>query len=295
MNRYSFNCLFFLLSIAFLNLFSPLQAQHLARSGNDYRLAKILTVEGRQGIAADQDFYYVSSSTALYKYDKKGNLIKKNEVPFKDLAKKANHFGDIDVFNNEIYTGIEWFVDGVGKDIQIAVYDAKTLELKRSLDFDPTSGQVEVSGISIDKERNMAWMTDWVDGKYIYRYDLSTGKFAGKVHLRPIPQYQQGIFCVDGKVLITADDGDADFHESDNIYVADVTDLGKTAAEISLFKTCNEFIRAGEIEGLCIDPANDDLLVLTNRGSRIVLGMVKGFYEGYTKELHELYIYERVK
>ena len=277
----------------FMHTLSSLQAQSLAPSGKDYQLKSVISVAGRQGIAADSTYYYVSSSTALFKYDKNGTLIKKNENPFQKLAKKANHFGDIDVHNGEIYTGIEWFVDGVGKDIQIAVYDAATLELKRSLNFDPASGQIEVSGITIDKQRNMAWMTDWVDGKYIYRYDLSTGRYAGKMHLQPVPQYQQGIFYADGKVLITADDGDADFHETDHIYIADVTDLGKTATGISLFKDCNEFIRAGEIEGLCIDPANDDLLVLSNRGSRILLGMVKGFYSGYDRELHELYIYER--
>lgn len=292
MKRY-FRLLISILSLPLISISA--QAQQLAESGDDYRLRKIIPVEGRQGVAADSNYYYISSSTALFKYDKAGNLIAENKLPFDKLQKKANHFGDIDVHNNEIYTGIEWFVDGVGKDIQIAVYDAATLTFKRSLNFDPASGQQEVSGVSIDKERNMAWMTDWVDGKFIYRYDLSTGKYAGKVHLRPVPQYQQGIFCVDGKVLITADDGDADFHETDNIYVADVSDLGKTAADVTCFKSCKEFIRAGEIEGLCIDPASDDLLVLTNRGSRIVLGMVKGFYPGYEKELHELYIYERVR
>ncbi|MEG2946833.1 MAG: hypothetical protein RR837_08825 [Bacteroidales bacterium] len=282
-----------LLQAGFFTGFS-LFAQTSNEPGKDYRLKKIIPVAGRQGIAADSGYYYVSSSTALYKYDKQGNLLLKNEKPFTKLKKAANHFGDIDVHNQEIYTGIEWFVDGVGKDIQIAVYDANTLELKRSLNFDPASGQKEVSGVTIDKERNMAWMTDWVEGNYIYRYDLTTGAYAGKMHLQPVPQYQQGIFYNDGKVYITADDGDADSHEPDHIYAADVTDMGKTATQVSLFKTCDEFIRAGEIEGLCIDPANDNLLVLTNRGSRIVLGMVKGFYPGYDRELHELYIYERI-
>lgn len=39
----------------------------------------------------------------------------------------------------------------------------------------------------------------------------------------------------------------------------------------------------------------DELLVLSNRGSRIVLGMVRGFYPGYDSELHEVYVYEKVK
>lgn len=277
-------------------LFSlSMSAQSLAPCGDSYRLKKILPVAGRQGIAVDRDYYYVSSSTALYKYDKEGNLVAKNEDPFKGLAKPANHFGDIDVHDGKIYTGIEWFIDGVGKDIQIAIYDAETLKYVKSINFDPESGQVEVCGLTVDPERNMAWMADWVNGTYIYRYDLTTGNYDGKVHLRPAPQYQQGIFYVDGKMLISADDGDADFHETDNIYVADVSNPGATAAYVKLFKEMKEFKRAGEIEGLSIDPTNDDFLVLMNRGSRIVLGMVKGFYPGYTEELHELYIYERVK
>jgi len=43
----------------------------------------------------------------------------------------VNHIGDIDVYNNELYLGVENFVDGVGKNIQVAVYDGDTLELKR--------------------------------------------------------------------------------------------------------------------------------------------------------------------
>lgn len=283
-----------LLSICLL-VGGGLKAQSLAPCGEQYRLKKVLPVAGRQGIAADKDYYYVTSSTEIFKYSKDGKLVAKNTNPFEGLAKKANHFGDIDVHDNKIYTAIEWFVSGVGKDIQIAIYDATTLKYIESINFDPESGQTEACGITIDKQRNIAWIADWVDGKYLYKYDLSTGKYAGKIHLRPVPQYQQGIFYCDGKMLISADDGDADYHETDNIYIADVSDMGQTATYVKLWKECKEFSRAGEIEGLCIDPANDDFLVLTNRGSRIVLGMVEGFYPGYTEELHEVYIYERVK
>ena len=33
------------------------------------------------------------------------------------------------------------------------------------------------------------------------------------------------------------------------------------------------------------------MLVLMNRGAHIVLGMTKGFYPGYTREIHEIYRY----
>ena len=35
-------------------------------------------------------------------------------------------------------------MDGVGKDIQIAVHDAATLKFKRTFKFEPKSGQEEV-------------------------------------------------------------------------------------------------------------------------------------------------------
>ena len=40
----------------------PLGAQNL---GSEYRLKRVIPVEGRQGVAADSNFYYVSGSTAL--------------------------------------------------------------------------------------------------------------------------------------------------------------------------------------------------------------------------------------
>lgn len=65
----------------------PLGAQNL---GSEYRLKRVIPVEGRQGVAADSNFYYVSGSTALYKYDKQGRLAAKNERPFEGLPLAAN-------------------------------------------------------------------------------------------------------------------------------------------------------------------------------------------------------------
>ena len=254
----------------------------------------MISVEGRQGIAADSAYYYVSGSTALYKYDKQGRLVAENERPFEGLPLAANHIGDIDVWNGEIYAGIETFDDGRGENIQVAVYDANTLQWKRSIDWEPESGQVEVCGLAVDRDGGMVWMADWVDGRYVYGYDLATGKYVRKVHLRPVPQWQQGIFMSGGRMLISADDGDADLGEPDNLYIADLRD-GKSCATVLPFRSMDDFRRTGEIEGLAVDPATDDLLVLANRGARIVLGMPRGFYPGYDREIHEVYVYEKVK
>lgn len=295
-------------------------AQHLGKS---YRLKKVIPVAGRQGIAIDKDYYYVSDTRALYKYDKNGNMVMKNLQPFQN-PEIANHFGDIDIFNGEIYCGIEKFEYGRGQNIAVSVYDAKTLTWKRDINWEPGSGQVEVSGIAIDREQKMVWMSDWVDSRYVYGYSLETGKYYTKMQCRPAPFWCQGIFIADGKILFAADDGEATYHIADNIYVAELKNVpysglkdgeqfsivdnkpvktkgkiaaGAIAGRLTLFREMSDFKRAGEIEGLSVDPVNDDLVVLNNRGTQILLGMSQGplTAEGYTEELHELYIYEKVK
>ena len=259
-----------------------------------YTLKKVIAVDGRQGIACDGEFYYVSGSTSLYKYDKEGRLIAKEEDPFKGYDVAANHIGDIDVFEDELFLSIEWFVDGQGKDIQIAIHDAQTLQFKRSFPFEETSGQLEVSGIAVDRENRKIWMSSWVggdSGKHLYQYDLDSGQYRSKLELNQPPQWVQGVFFHQGVLYLTADDGDAERNEYDHLYTVAVTDEGK--GEVVLDWTFEEVRRVGEIEGLAIDPITDELLVHFNRGKRIVQGMPKGLYPGYTKEIHEIYVFSR--
>ena len=294
-----------LLLTAVLFITICVNAQHI---GKQYRLKTVIPVEGRQGIAIDEDYYYVSNSKALYKYDKTGKKLLENTNPFKNLKQAANHIGDIDVWNGELYCGMEIFVDGHGKNIQVAIFDAKTLKFKRALAWEPKSGQVECSGLAVDRKRNMVWMSDWVDSRYVYGYSLETGKYYTKMQCHPTPYWCQGITIADNTMLFTADDGESTWNISDCIYSADISEVCFTGIEndeaagamdgkIKLFKTMSDFRRAGEIEGLSIDPTNDDLVVLNNRGVQILLGMPKGPFvkEGYTKEIHELYIFEKIK
>jgi hypothetical protein len=253
-------------------------------------LVRVIEVEGRQGVAVEDDRYYVSGSTALYVYDKKGNLLIKNESPFSSLDKEANHIGDISVHDGELFAGIEHFLDGRGTNIQVAVYDAATLEYKRSVDWNPDSGQVEVSAVAIDPENRAIWMTDWVDGSHIYRYDLDSEIYQGKMKLEPVPPSQQGVAVHAGQLYISADDGDAEVNEPDRLWQVEA-DLAAVTGQARVVKRFTEFERAGEIEGLDFDEPRNELVVLNNRGKRIVLGMPKGLYTGYDREIHELYIY----
>lgn len=295
-----------------------------------YELVQVIPVAGRQGIAIDSNYYYVSDTKVLYKYDKTGKLVMKNDQPFQH-PEIANHFGDIDIRNGEIYCGIEKFQYGRGYNIAVSIYDAETLTWKRDLPWSPESGQVEVSGLAVDRENGLVWMSDWVDSRYVYAYDLETGKYHSKMQCRPTPYWCQGIFVKEGKMLFAADDGEALYGIPDNLYIADVSDVpftglvqgrevvrespfsvqldesgkpvcrtgliagGAKGGQLVHFREMSDFRRCGEIEGLAIDPVNSNLVVLNNRGTRIVLGMSEGplVDEGYTEEIHELYIYER--
>ena len=262
-----------------------------------WTLKSVMEVAGRQGVASDGEFYYVSGSTALYKYDTAGRLVAEQTEPFTGLELPANHIGDIDVYSGEIYAGIETFVDGVGQNIQIAVYDAETLTWKRSLPWNPASGQVEVCGLAVDAGHGRVWMADWVQGEYLYCYELASGEYVGKVALEPAPGLQQGIFCDGGRMIISSDDGDAEKDEPDHLYACDIYASDNAglpeSVPVSLYRTMSDFRRTGEIEGLCMNPSTGELVVLANRGARIILGMPKGFYPGYDREIHEIYVYSR--
>lgn len=259
-----------------------------------YALTGVHEVDGRQGIAWYDSMYYVSGSTTLSVYDGEWNLLKVNTDPFEGMETAANHIGDIDVYDGEIYAGVEYFMDGEADDLQIAVYDADTLEVIRTFPVDPESGQTEVSGITVDPDSRSVWMCSWEDGesgRYLYRYSLEDGSYLGKYHLQAPPQWIQGIVYYDGWIYITSDDGTADLGEADHIYRCRV-DLGSTSFIVTLERTLDDVILQGEIEGISVDRDGGYMLISYNRGSRIVLGMVKGLYEGYEREIHEVFVYE---
>lgn len=256
-----------------------------------YTLSEIHEVDGRQGVAWEDGFYYISGSTTLTRYDAEWNLIAAAEEPFSGFTEAVNHIGDIDVYKGDIYAGVEYFMDGEAKNIQIAVYDAQALTLARTYPIAAESGQNEVSGIAVDPDSGSIWLCSWADGesgRYLYRYDLNTGEYLGKFHLQAPPQWIQGVAYHEGWLYMTADDGTADLGEPDHVYRCRV-DLSKTAWTVLLERTLDDVTLQGEIEGITF--TDTQMLISYNRGAQIVLGMPKGFYEGYTREIHEVFVY----
>ena len=125
---------------------------------NRYTLTDSVEVKGRQGVCCEGDYYWVSGSASLVKYDRDWTPVAENDDPFRGYEIRVNHIADIDVFENELYIGAEYFMDGVGENIQIAIYDGDTLELKRTFPCEPESGQLECSGIAVDPDTRTVWM-----------------------------------------------------------------------------------------------------------------------------------------
>lgn len=267
------------------------ETEDLSRS---YKLSSVHPVNGRQGICTEGDYYWVSGSGSLTKYDKDWNVVAENTNPFSGYDFEVNHIGDIDVWQNELYLGVEFFMDGAGKNIQVAVYDGNTLKLKRVFPFRADTGQLECSGIAVDHIHNTVYMSSWVDDEssaYLYMYDLNSGLYRGKLRMDPVPKWIQGVAYYDGSLYVTCDDGDADENAPDHMYRIEISeDLSK--GKVTLEKTFDEVLRQGEIEGLSFDPEENRFLLLYNRGAHIILGMPKGFYDGYSEEIHEVFVFD---
>ena len=290
--QYLWKRLFFLYLIIFHFIYCESGLNNKQNTLFEYSLKEIIEVDGRQGIATDGQYYVVSGSKELYLYTIKGKLLKRNSTPFKKLSVKANHLGDIAIYKDEIFTGVENFVNGRGENIQIVIYNLDDLKYKRSIPWDPSSGQVEVCGIAVDEKRNLIWLADWVNGQYLYRYGLKTGKYIGRLMINPAPDKIQGISVYGDHILLTSDDGDADKNKHDRLYSIKIPNSNYGAGSDTKFeKLFDEFVKAGEIEGLCFSPNGRILSVLMNRGRRINQGIPEWFYPGYNREIHEVYVY----
>ena len=81
-----------------------------AKTAPQYELADVHPVAGRQGVCTEAGYYWVSGSDSLTKYDSNWNVVAENTNPFEGYDLEVNHIGDIDVFNNELYLGVEYFI-----------------------------------------------------------------------------------------------------------------------------------------------------------------------------------------
>ncbi|AGB82533.1 hypothetical protein D781_2264 [Serratia sp. FGI94] len=265
-----------------------------SHSHNNYILKKSFQVIGRQGITTDGEHYFVSGTTSIEKYDKNGKMLLANNTPFDQQSELLNHFGDLSSNNGLLYLGAEFFKDGEARNLNISIYDANTLKFIKNIPLDTTSGQKEISAITVDNDNQSFWTTAWGDDEsshYVYQYAISDGRFIQRIKLSPTLSFIQGISYDKGNLFITTDDGQADKKEPDSLYRVNIKQaLNQTGDNAVLQHKFTEFTDSGEIEG--VNVLNDELLVLNNRGMHIEKGMPIRPYPGYKKEISEVYIYD---
>lgn len=260
---------------------------------NNYILKKHFQVTGRQGITTDGENYYVSGTKSIEKYDKNGRVLLVNNSPFDKQSELLNHFGDLSLNDGLLYLGAEFFKDGEARNLNISIYDANTLSFVKNIPLDTESGQKEISAIAVDKDNQSFWATAWgydESSHYIYQYAMSDGRFIKRIRLSPALPLIQGISYANGNLFITSDDGQADNKAPDSLYLVNVKQALKQEGDNAVLQyKFTDFKGFGEIEG--VNVLNDELLVLNNRGMRIVKGMPIEPYPGYKKEISEVYIY----
>lgn len=250
----------------------------------------IIEVNGGQGIYVYQDEMYINGSKQLSHYTLKGKLIKRADQDFKGYQGEVNHMGAISGDQDYLYAGVEYFDGNASKNLQVGIYDRKSLALKKCFHVDLESGQKECAAVAFNAADHTLWLAEWGDdesSQYFYRYSLM-GKYLGKVKMKTPVKWIQGIAFYDNKLYVASDDGEAQKDQPDHVYVGTIK--GKVCT-LKKYRTLDDVADQGEIEGLSV--TEKKLYVLYNRGAKVVNGKVLGLEKGYKKQLHEVYIYDR--
>lgn len=250
----------------------------------------VIEVNGGQGVYIYQDGMYINGSKQISHYTIKGKLIKRNDQDFKGYQGEINHMGALSGDQDHLYAGVEYFDGSQSKNLQVGIYDRKTLALKKCFNVDLKSGQKECAAVAFNDADHTLYLAQWGDddsSQYFYHYSLD-GLFLGKVKMKTPVRWIQGIAFYDNKIYVTSDDGEAQKDQPDHVYVGTIK--GKTCS-LKTYRTLDDVRDQGEIEGLSV--TNKHLYVLYNRGAKVVNGKVTGLEKGYKKQLHEVYIYNR--
>ena len=227
-----------------------------SEGSRSYVLNRVTDVSGLHGIGYDGESYYVNGNETIGKLDADWQVTALLEDPFKGLAKEADTVIDLDVVGGEIYAGVQKSGDGSATNLQIAVYDAETLKLKRFGELDAESGQSDIAGITVDTDNKCIWLSS-SKGRYIYAYATDTGAFLRKVALDGAPAGISGIAYYDGWIYITSTLGG---YRLSRCQVDTAADSFKVVKERELV----ELNDPGSRIGIAFDDADDRLLLASD-------------------------------
>lgn len=260
-----------------------------------YELVRIVEVAGRAGVAADDGNYYVAGTDSILVYDTDGAELRANRAPFGELERRANRIDDISVHDGELYVGVAWHQDGQASDARIAVYDAATLAYTRTIEWTPArtgrdDGEMAIGALTVDSDNGCIWVSERTDAARLHRIPLGDGGVS-TLRLRPAPQRPRGIVVHGGSLHLVADDGDAGRDEADNMWRVSIDDPAATATYVTHELAFDQLRDFGDVAGVDVDGATGEIVVLSNRGARIIDGAPAGFHPGYERAFSELHIF----
>ena len=236
------------------------------------------SLNGKQGIAMDNAFFYVSDNNKLIKYDKNWNLIKEidNVSDYFTQVDGTHHIGDIEVYDNLIFTVGENFSGSVGTAIELGIFNTDLQWVLTRNIYPEAHGIQEVSGITLDVNKKIMWISSWCDGdsgQYLYAYSYPNFSFIRKIKTNPWVQKIQGIKFYKDFIFASCDDNNpwsGDHVEKDHLYRINLK-TGKACLE----HTFNEFSDNKETEGLTIDTKTGYFLIMQNINGNGILNYFK--------------------
>jgi len=223
-----------------------------------------------QGIAWDGTYFYQSRTSALLKRNEDLSLVISNTSP---LPPNTDHIGDIDVYNGKIYAPVEHF--GSCSDFgyqQIVLYNTSDLSFVES--HDVSAQGHEVSGLAIDPDEGVIYVTSYCDANKIFKYSLTDFSYLGYISLSKPISFIQGIALRHGYFYISSD--------SPPHSIWRVSKDGTQAVEIAGLTT-------GEMEGLTWK-TDTELRLLRNEGGEAHLWTLSIITEYITIGTSHLYL-----
>lgn len=154
-------------------------------------------LSSHQGIARDGTYYYSFDTNALKKWNTSWSSITTNTDPNGDVCATCNHVGDGDIYNGQIYIGVEkWNSCADTSAHNIAKFSTTDLSLTSTTDISTTLSGVTVAGVAVDATagaNGTIYIVDYCNSSYIYRLDLSDYSDLGAITLSSSISNMQGI------------------------------------------------------------------------------------------------------
>ena len=98
-----------------------------------------------------------------------------------------------------------------------------------------------------------------------------------------------------GDMMYRSEDASIDFLRSPNKwYIRAHIDRFDDVRSLYVNAVVEDLGSQSAFSAVPVGKKNDRFLLLYNRGARIILGMPRGFYEGYTEEIHEVFVFDMI-